>query len=45
MKNLINKTMKKITERNLENSANSLCRFIFHQPKAPVGLEKFSKIK
>lgn len=45
MKKLINKTMKKITERNLENSANSLCRFIFHQPKVPVGLDKFSKIK
>lgn len=45
MKNLISNTMKKVTEKNLEKSANTMCKFFFHQPKAPASLKKFSKIK
>lgn len=45
MKNLMNKTLKKATEKSLEQSANSICRFLFHQPKAPASLKKFSKIR
>lgn len=45
MKKLVNKTVKKVAEKNMENSANSLCQFFFHQPKAPRDLKKFSKVK
>ncbi len=45
MNNLMNKKMKKAVEKKLEQSANTMCWFLFHQPKAPVSLKKFSKIK
>lgn len=36
---------KKVLTRNLEKEADSYCFIIFHQPKAPEKLKKFSKIK
>lgn len=45
MKNLVNKVVKKVTEKRLEQSANTMCWHFFHQPKAPASLKKFSKIK
>lgn len=45
MKNLVSKSIKKVTEKNLERSSNSFCNFIYHQPKAPANLKKFSKVK
>lgn len=45
MKNLVNKSIKKVTEKNIERSANSLCFFFYHEPKAPANLKKFSKVK
>ncbi|MBQ3546289.1 MAG: cyclic lactone autoinducer peptide [Lachnospiraceae bacterium] len=45
MKNLVNKSIKKVTEKNMEKNANSLCHYFFHEPKAPANLKKFSKIK
>lgn len=45
MKNLVSKSIKKVTEKNLERSANSYCNFFFHEPKAPANLKKFSKVK
>lgn len=45
MKKLVNEVMKKVTEKNMENSANSMCYYFFHQPKAPASLKKFSKVK
>lgn len=45
MKNLMDKTVKKVTEKNIEKSANSYCQWFFHQPKAPANLKKFSKVK
>ena len=45
MKNLVNKTIKKVTEKNLERNANSWCHYFFYEPKAPKSLKKFSKVK
>ena len=45
MKNLVKKSIKKVTEKNLERNANSLCNYFFHEPKAPANLKKFSKVK
>lgn len=45
MKSLINKTMKRVTEKNIEKSANSFCTFFFYQPKAPSSLKKYNRIK
>lgn len=45
MHNLINKAMKKLTEKEIEKSANTFCIFCFHQPKAPSDLKKYSRIK
>ena len=45
MKNLVSKGVKKLAEKNIEKSANSLCFFFFHEPKAPANLKKFSKVK
>ena len=35
----------KVLTRNLEKEADSYCLFMFHQPKAPEKLKKFSKRK
>lgn len=45
MKNLVNKTIKKVTEKSLERNANTFCQFFYHEPKAPANLKKFSKVK
>lgn len=36
---------KKVLTRNLEKEADSYCFILFHQPKAPEKLKKFSKIR
>lgn len=36
-------TLKNFAEKNIEKSADSICFFLLHQPKAPKGLSKFSK--
>lgn len=36
-------TLKKLTEKNIEKSADSICFFLLHQPKVPANLNKFAK--
>ena len=43
-KNLFTKTIKAIAEKAIIRDANSTSCIIYHQPKAPANLKKFSKI-
>ena len=43
--NLTSKVIKNIVDKTLEKSANSTSCIVLHQPKAPVALSRFSKIK
>lgn len=45
MKKFVGKSLKKVTEKSLEKSGNSLCYWCFYQPKAPAALNKFCKVK
>lgn len=44
MNRTVEKVIKKATETAIKKSANSVCVFWYHQPKAPANLNKFSKI-
>ena len=45
MQNFGKNTLKKLTEKNIEKSADSICFFLLHQPKAPAKLKEFAKRK
>lgn len=45
LQNKTSKIMKSIVEKTLKADANSTSCIIYHQPKAPADLKKFSKIK
>lgn len=41
----VKKAVKSIIEKEAEISANSTTCVVLYQPKAPVGLKKFSKVE
>lgn len=43
-KSLFTKVIKSVAEKALTRDANSTSCMIYHQPKAPLSLKKFSKI-
>lgn len=42
-KNIIASSMEKVARKFVEVAANSRCMYIYHQPKQPEGIKKFSK--
>ncbi|MBQ4069644.1 MAG: cyclic lactone autoinducer peptide [Lachnospiraceae bacterium] len=45
MQNYEKNILKKITEKSIEKSADSICFFLLHQPKAPTKLSEYAKKK
>ena len=45
MRNLGQETLKKLTEKSIEKSADSICFFLLRQPKAPAKLKEFATRK
>ena len=43
-KNLFTKAIKTVVEKSIIRDANSTSCMIYHQPKTPAELNKFSKI-
>lgn len=43
-KKIFTKVMKTVVEKSISRDANSTSCIIYHQPKAPASLKKFSKI-
>lgn len=44
-KNFFIKAIKTMAEKSLTRDANSTSCIIYHQPKAPAALKKFSKVE
>lgn len=44
-KKIFTTAIKTIAEKSLERNANSTTCVVLYQPKAPVALNKFSKVK
>lgn len=44
-KNLFTKAIKTVVEKSIIRDANSTSCMIYHQPKAPTALKKFSKVE
>jgi cyclic lactone autoinducer peptide len=45
MSKKVSEVTKRVVLRNIEKEANSLCTFLFHQPKTPVTLNNYRKPK